>query len=59
MDKKINTPHDFNNVNLGHAHGYCRYCGGTPNEISVIGDLNHCPERKNANDKEGAEGDGE
>lgn len=39
----MKTPHEYNNVNLGHASGYCIHCGGTPNEIAVIGDLNHCP----------------
>lgn len=46
-------PHDYNDVNLGHALGYCRYCGGTPGEISVTGDLNHCPVRER-NEKEGS-----
>lgn len=35
-------PHKWAIVNLGHSNRVCTYCAGTPNEIAVIGDMNHC-----------------
>ena len=35
-------PHEWVRANLGHSMSYCKNCGGTPGELAVIGDMNHC-----------------
>lgn len=35
-------PHRWMTADLGHSNTVCRACGGTPREIEVIGDMNHC-----------------
>lgn len=38
-------PHVWVSARLGHSSTMCQHCCGTPNEIAVIGDMNHCERR--------------
>ena len=45
-------PHEWVRANLGHSNSMCKLCGGTPREIEVIGDMNHCEKNPAAHEKE-------
>lgn len=47
-------PHVWIAANLGHSRTMCKHCAGTPNEIAVIGDMNHC-EKQPPKESEGKE----
>jgi hypothetical protein len=44
----IKTPHYWQASHYGNGKWVCAYCLATNREISVIGDMNHCPEAHKA-----------